>query len=52
MKKVMLLTVAALFLVSFFVSSGLCDDIELTVQNNSVIEVKNACASGAAKFLT
>ncbi|MEA2090565.1 MAG: molybdopterin-dependent oxidoreductase [Thermoproteota archaeon] len=29
----------------------LCDDIELTVENNVVTEVNNACAVGQAKFL-
>ncbi|HML03117.1 MAG TPA: formylmethanofuran dehydrogenase subunit B [Candidatus Bathyarchaeia archaeon] len=28
-----------------------CDDIELTIKNNAVIDVKNACAMGEAKFL-
>jgi formylmethanofuran dehydrogenase subunit B len=28
-----------------------CDDIELTIKNNTVIDVKNACAMGEAKFL-
>lgn len=28
-----------------------CDDIELTVKNNTVTDVKNACAMGEAKFL-
>jgi len=28
-----------------------CDDIETTVENNKIIDVKNACALGAAKFL-
>jgi len=27
-----------------------CDDIELIVKNNRIIEVRNACAMGAAKF--
>ncbi len=34
------------------VCGSLCDDIELTVKNNIITEVKNACAIGAAKFLT
>ncbi|MCK5625508.1 hypothetical protein KAI11_01500, partial [Candidatus Bathyarchaeota archaeon] len=34
------------------VCGSLCDDIELTVENNVITEVKNACAIGAAKFLT
>lgn len=29
----------------------LCDDIEITVKNNVITDVKNACAVGAAKFL-
>lgn len=29
-----------------------CDDIELTIKNNTVIDVKNACAMGEAKFLS
>jgi formylmethanofuran dehydrogenase subunit B len=29
-----------------------CDDIELTVKNNTVTDVKNACAMGEAKFLS
>ena len=29
----------------------LCDDIEVTVKNNVITDVKNACAVGAAKFL-
>jgi formylmethanofuran dehydrogenase subunit B len=28
-----------------------CDDIELIIKNNVVIEIKNACAMGEAKFL-
>ena len=28
-----------------------CDDIELIIENNRIIEAKNACAMGAAKFL-
>ena len=28
-----------------------CDDIELTVENNVIVDVKNACGMGAAKFL-
>jgi formylmethanofuran dehydrogenase subunit B len=28
-----------------------CDDIELIIENNKIIEAKNACAMGAAKFL-
>jgi formylmethanofuran dehydrogenase subunit B len=34
------------------VCGSICDDIELTVHNNVITEVKNACAIGAAKFLT
>ena len=30
---------------------SLCDDIELTIQNNTILKVKNACAIGEAKFL-
>jgi formylmethanofuran dehydrogenase subunit B len=29
-----------------------CDDIELTIKNNTVVDVKNACAMGEAKFLS
>jgi len=29
-----------------------CDDIELTIKNNAVVDVKNACAMGEAKFLS
>ncbi|HVP41343.1 MAG TPA: formylmethanofuran dehydrogenase subunit B [Candidatus Krumholzibacteriaceae bacterium] len=28
-----------------------CDDIELTIKNNKITDVKNACAMGEAKFL-
>lgn len=28
-----------------------CDDLELIVEDNKILEVKNACAMGAAKFL-
>jgi formylmethanofuran dehydrogenase subunit B len=28
-----------------------CDDIELAVRNNSIVDVKNVCAVGEAKFL-
>ena len=28
-----------------------CDDLELIVEDNKIIEVKNGCAMGAAKFL-
>ncbi len=28
-----------------------CDDIELIVENNIIVEARNACAMGAAKFL-
>ena len=28
-----------------------CDDIEIIVENNVIIEARNACAMGAAKFL-
>ncbi|MBS7615229.1 formylmethanofuran dehydrogenase subunit B [Candidatus Bathyarchaeota archaeon] len=27
-----------------------CDDIEVTVENNEIVKVKNACAMGASKF--
>ena len=33
------------------VCGDLCDDIEVTVKNNVITDVKNACAVGAAKFL-
>jgi len=33
------------------VCGSLCDDIELVVKNNRIVDVKNACAIGAAKFL-
>lgn len=33
------------------VCGSFCDDIEITVENNGITEVKNACAMGAAKFL-
>jgi formylmethanofuran dehydrogenase subunit B len=33
------------------VCGTLCDDIELTIKNNTVTDVKNACAMGEAKFL-
>lgn len=33
------------------VCGSLCDDLELIVENNVVIKVKNACAIGEAKFL-
>jgi len=33
------------------VCGSLCDDIEVTVKNNVVVKVKNACAMGEAKFL-
>jgi len=29
----------------------LCDDIEVTVENNNIVKVQNACAMGASKFL-
>ncbi|MCS7116843.1 MAG: formylmethanofuran dehydrogenase subunit B [Nitrososphaerales archaeon] len=29
----------------------LCDDIEVTVEENKIVKVKNACAVGASKFL-
>ena len=29
----------------------LCDDIEVIVENNTIIDVRNACGVGAAKFL-
>ncbi|MEM4311786.1 MAG: formylmethanofuran dehydrogenase subunit B [Nitrososphaerales archaeon] len=29
----------------------LCDDIEVNVENNSIVKVQNACAMGASKFL-
>ena len=34
------------------VCGSLCDDIELVVKNNVITDVKNACAVGAAKFLS
>jgi len=33
------------------VCGSLCDDIDVTVNNNVIVEVKNACAVGAAKLL-
>ncbi|UCH03117.1 MAG: hypothetical protein JSV20_04910 [Candidatus Bathyarchaeota archaeon] len=33
------------------VCGSLCDDIEVLVENNVIVEVKNACAIGAAKLL-
>ncbi len=33
------------------VCGDFCDDIEVTVQNNVITDVKNACAIGAARFL-
>jgi len=33
------------------VCGSFCDDIEVTIKNNVVTDVKNACAIGAAKFL-
>lgn len=33
------------------VCGSFCDDIEVTVKNNVITDVKNACAVGAAKFL-
>ncbi|KPV62165.1 MAG: Formate dehydrogenase subunit alpha [Candidatus Bathyarchaeota archaeon BA1] len=33
------------------VCGSFCDDIEVTVKNNVIIKVKNACAVGEAKFL-
>jgi len=33
------------------VCGSFCDDIEVTVKNNVITDVKNACAIGAAKFL-
>lgn len=33
------------------VCGTLCDDLEVTVKDNTVVDVKNACAVGEAKFL-
>ena len=33
------------------VCGSLCDDIEVVVEDNTIVAVKNACAVGAAKFL-
>lgn len=33
------------------VCGSLCDDIELTIQSNRIVKVKNVCAIGEAKFL-
>ena len=33
------------------VCGSFCDDIEVTVKNNVITDVRNACAVGAAKFL-
>ncbi len=33
------------------VCGSFCDDIEVTVENNVIVEVKNACAVGAARLL-
>jgi formylmethanofuran dehydrogenase subunit B len=33
------------------VCGSLCDDIEVTVKDNVIVKVKNACAMGEAKFL-
>ena len=33
------------------VCGSLCDDVELTIENNRITKVKNACAVGEAKFL-
>src|SRR3990170_7410004 len=33
------------------VCGTLCDDIELTVENNEVVKVKNGCAMCESKFL-
>ena len=33
------------------VCGDFCDDIEVTVENNVITDVKNACAVGAARFL-
>ena len=33
------------------VCGSLCDDIKLTVEGNTIVKVKNACAMGEAKFL-
>jgi formylmethanofuran dehydrogenase subunit B len=33
------------------VCGALCDDIEVTVQDNKIVKVKNACAISEAKFL-
>ena len=33
------------------VCGNFCDDIEVTVKNNVITDVKNACAVGAARFL-
>ena len=33
------------------VCGSLCDDIEITVENNEVIKVKNGCAMCESKFL-
>ena len=33
------------------VCGSFCDDIEITVKNNVIVKVKNACAVGEAKFL-
>jgi len=33
------------------VCGSLCDDIELVVENNRIVKVRNACAVGEAKFL-
>src|SRR3990170_5469331 len=33
------------------VCGSFCDDIELVIENNKVVDVKNACAVGAARFL-
>ncbi|MFH0897453.1 MAG: molybdopterin-dependent oxidoreductase [Candidatus Bathyarchaeota archaeon] len=33
------------------VCGALCDDIEVTIEDNKIVKVKNACAIGEAKFL-
>lgn len=33
------------------VCGSLCDDVELTTRGNRIVDVENACAVGAAKFL-
>jgi len=33
------------------VCGSLCDDIEVVMENGKIVDVRNACAAGAAKFL-